>query len=84
MENVYKTSDIYLASFVIAKGYSLVSTDKLVEPSKNKVKTFFTLKIDKTNLEKLKTEYYSCQNDNVNVSRYITALKNLKGVCFSQ
>ena len=83
MENIYKTSDIYLASFAIAKGYVMISTDKLRQQNKNKVKTFFAIKIQKKDLEVLKTQFYSGQNDNVNVSRYTTALKNLKSVCFS-
>lgn len=83
MENIYKTSDIYLASFAIAKGYVMISTDKLRQQNKNRVKTFFAIKIQKKDLENLKTQFYSGQNDNVNVSRYTTALKNLKSVCFS-
>ena len=76
MQNIYKTSDIYLASYAIAKGYTMVSTDKLRQQNKNRIKTFFALQISKT-------QFYSGQKDNVNVSRYTTALKNLKSVCFS-
>lgn len=83
MENIYKTSDIYLASYAIAKGYKMVSTDKLKQQNRNRYKTFFAISISKDNLQVLKTEFYSGQGDNVNVSLYTTALKNLKSVCFS-
>ena len=83
MENIYKTSDIYLASFAIAKGYKMVSTDKLKQENRNRYKTFFAIAIPKENLQLLKTQFYSGQGENVNVSRYTTALKNLKSVCFS-
>lgn len=83
MQNIYKTSDIYLASYAIAKGYTMVSTDKLRQQNKNRIKTFFALQISKQQLQVLKTQFYSGQKDNVNVSRYTTALKNLKSVCFS-
>jgi hypothetical protein len=39
----YKTADIYLASFIIARGYTMISADKITD--KSKVKTFFTLNI---------------------------------------
>lgn len=79
--NIYKTSDIYLASFIIARGYRMISADKIND--RNKVKTFFTLEIEKEQLDKLKTEFYSGNTQNVNVSKYTNALKNLKSACFA-
>lgn len=79
--DMYKTADIYLASFIIAKGYMIISTDKIVD--KAKTKTFFTLNITRQQCDKLKTQFYSGQNENVNVSRYTAALKNLKSACFA-
>lgn len=84
MQNLYKTSDIYLASFAIAKGYQLLSTDKLKQQNKNRYKTFFMFSIQKQELDMLKKQFYSGQKNNVNVSRYTTALKNLKSVCFME
>ncbi len=78
--DIYKTADIYLASFIIARGYVMKSTEKLNDRSRTK--TFFVLSIPKEKLESLKAEFYSGQDSNVNVSRYTTALKNLKSVCF--
>ena len=77
----YKTADIYLASFIIARGYTMISADKITD--KSKVKTFFTLNISIQQCNKLKTQFYSGQQLNVNVSRYTAALKNLKSACFA-
>lgn len=77
----YKTADIYLASFIIAKGYTIISVDKVTD--KLRTKTFFTLNIDRQQCNKLKTEFYSGQQLNVNVSKYTAALKNLKSACFA-
>ena len=79
--DIYKTSDIYLASFIIAKGYTMTSTEKLSD--RNRIKTFFVLDISKDKLNEIKNQFYSGQDENVNVSRYTTALKNLKSVCFN-
>lgn len=81
MNDIYKTSDIYLASFIIARGYSMLSVDKIND--KNKTKVFFTLNIGKQQCDKLKTQFYSGQDFNVNIFRYTATLKNLKSVCFS-
>lgn len=79
--DAYKTSDIYLASFIIARGYRMISADKISD--RNKIKTFFTLQINKQSCDKLKTQFYSGQSQNVNVSKYTNALKNLKSACFA-
>jgi hypothetical protein len=51
--NIYKTADIYLASFIVARGYTIQSTEKLTD--KNRTKTFFVLVIPKEELDELKT-----------------------------
>lgn len=79
--DIYKTADIYLASFIIAKGYAMTSTEKLSD--RNRIKTFFVLDVPQSLLNQLKNQFYSGQGENVNVSRYTTALKNLKSVCFN-
>ena len=56
---IYKTADIYLASFIIAKGYSMASTEKLAD--RNRIKTFFVLDIPKHILNELKNQFYSGQ-----------------------
>lgn len=80
--NIYKTADIYLASFIVARGYTIQSTEKLTD--KNRTKTFFVLVIPKEELDELKTQFYSGQGLNVNVSRYTMSLKNLKSICFME
>ena len=79
--NAYKTSDIYLASFMIARGYKMISSDKIVD--RNKTKTFFMLQISKQECDNMKMQFYSGQQFNVNVARYASVLKNLKSACFA-
>lgn len=75
---MFKTSDIYFAAFIIAKSNKLVSQELIESPKK---KVFFIFELNKIKSKELKTDFFG-GNGMINVTQYMTALKNLKNLCF--
>lgn len=79
MDEYFKTSDLYFASFLIASGITFKGTEK--KNDRNKIKTVFILDDNKDEVSKLATGFYS-GNADVNVTKFTSTLKNLKSLCF--
>jgi len=75
----FKTSDIYFAGLIVAKGNKLVRADK--DQDGRKSKTVFVFSLPEEDLMTMKSEFFSGQA-NVNATQYMYALKSLKSLCF--
>lgn len=75
----FRTSDIYFAGFIIAKGEAMIKADK--EKDGRKVKSVFVFNLTEDNLSELKSGFFGGQGM-VNATQYMFALKNLKSLCF--
>jgi len=77
---MYRTSDIYFASFLCAIDIFLESTVNEKNEAGGK-KVIFVFKVPKKDLERLKAGFFG-GTATVKVSRYVQAIRNLKSMCF--
>lgn len=80
MNNIYKTSDLYFASYLVSCGKTFKGTEKKSDRGKNKI--VFIFEIDEDDLKQYSTSFFS-GTATTNVVQFIYALKNLKTLCFS-
>lgn len=78
---VYKTSDIYFASFLTSVGFPLQDTEKTHSPSGHK-KVVFIFTISELELNKFKAMYFGGMG-NVKARVFVDNLRSLKSICFT-
>ena len=76
----FKTSDLYFASYLIASGCKFTNTEK---KAGHKCKTVFVIEPGEQDIRELSSEFFSGAAI-INVSQFISTLKNLKSLCFTE
>lgn len=78
---MYKTCDIYFASFLISMGNKLACTE--IVPDNGKDKTVFCFDIPPDKGRGLKNVFFGDKETlNVNANSFISTFKNLKSLCY--
>jgi len=76
---LYRTSDIYFASYLCAIDVVLQTTER--QQSDNHTKVIFVFKVARPDLDRMRAAFFG-GHATVKVQRYVEALRNLKQMCY--
>ena len=80
--SLYRTSDIYFASYLAAIDLRLMTTEKVVDEKSGKTKTIFVFSLPTEHVRRLKTDFFT-GSGTVQALKYSNSLRTLKGLCYA-
>lgn len=80
-EKMYRTSDIYFASFLCSLDVPFITTEAEKTPDGNK-KIVFVFRMPESDLLRLKSSYFG-GTGTVKARRFVDNIRSLKSICFT-
>jgi hypothetical protein len=80
-KKLYRTSDIFFASYLCSMDFPLVATEDEKSPNGNK-KVIFVFEMREEHIRHAKTQFFG-GNGTVKAQKFVSNLRSLKSMCFA-